>query len=739
MSDSPDTYFPRGHSASAGSGLQPLFAAGQKETEEKLYRLNRMVEALASSSRALVRAADEAAYLQEVCRIIVEDCGFKMVFIGFAQDDDAKSIHPASYAGFEEGYLETLNLTWADTERGRGAVGTAIRTGKVCQCRNVLTDPKVALWREDALRRGFASVASFPLLGSGGKAFGALNVYLTRSEGLSETEVRLLTELVGDCAQGISMLRLRAEKLDTHANLRRSEEQFRTAFEDGAIAMTLTSSTDGSLLKVNFAFTRLLGYSEAELVGRSFVQITHPDDLPRNLAGWQMVANGEVPSFRMEKRFIRKDGSIVWGDMNTAGVRVDQGRPLYLITHVQDITERLRAEERLRASEERLRLAQAGANAGVWDRDLRTGALVWTPELAVLFGLEPGSVKSYDDFQQLIHPDDVDILENAREAAVLNHEQFDAEFRIIRPNGELRWVSARGNALYDADGNPIRILGNNIDITERKRAEKALADANKELLAAGTELKIRNQQLAALTEQLRLTNEQLERGVVERTAQLRALAGKLTQTEGRERRRIAKIVHDDLQQLLVGARMHLGAMRSHKSPESRRKSLEEAEQLIEESISVARNLSHDLSLVVLHEEGLNAALQSLARWMDQHYGLTVRIHSDAVTEPADENLNATLFQSVRELLFNVVKHAGVTHADVRLGLAPDDQIEILVSDAGKGFDPVQTKSGHAMRSAFGLFSIRERLQLLGGRMEMESTPGGGSQFRLYAPLHDTAR
>jgi signal transduction histidine kinase len=243
------------------------------------------------------------------------------------------------------------------------------------------------------------------------------------------------------------------------------------------------------------------------------------------------------------------------------------------------------------------------------------------------------------------------------------------------------------------------MLGNNIDITERKLAEKALADAK----------------------------EQLERRVVERTAQLRALAGKLAQSEERERQRIAKVIHDDLQQLLVGARMHLGATLKHAEPEARQKSLEGAAQLIDKSIAVSRKLTHGLSLVVVKEDGLSAGIQSLAGWMNQHYDFTVRIHTDLVAEPSDET-KAALFQSVRELLFNAVKHAGVTEAEVRLLHGSDNLIEIIVTDEGNGFDPVQAKTG------FGLFSIRERLELLGGRMEVKSAPGCGCRFRLVAPL-----
>ncbi len=120
----------------------------RKQAEEELKRLNRTLKAISDSSQAMMRSTNETELLHEVCRIIVEDCGHAMVWIGYAEDDEAKTVRPVAYAGFEEGYVETLNITWADTKRGRGPTGTAIRTGKPSACRNMLTDPLFKPWRK---------------------------------------------------------------------------------------------------------------------------------------------------------------------------------------------------------------------------------------------------------------------------------------------------------------------------------------------------------------------------------------------------------------------------------------------------------------------------------------------------------------------------------------------------------------------------------------------------------------
>ena len=157
--------------------------------------------------------------------------------------------------------------------------------------------------------------------------------------------------------------------------LKASEERFRTAFEQGGIPMFLTTLSY-KLMKVNAAFCEILGYSESELADRDMYTLVHPDDMPMCRKGLRHVISGDINTFRMEKRYIHKDGHIVWTDMSTVSVRDDKGKPLYIITHVQDITERKRAEDALRQSEEQLRaLADAIPNLAWWAKG--DGYIIW--------------------------------------------------------------------------------------------------------------------------------------------------------------------------------------------------------------------------------------------------------------------------------------------------------------------------------------------------------------------------
>jgi PAS domain S-box-containing protein len=196
----------------------------QKNREERLQKLNRTLRAINHISEARMHAAEETAYLQEVCNNIVKDCGHAMVWIGYAENDANQSVRPVASAGFDAGYLDTLDITYADTGRGRGPTGKAIRTGRTCTCQNMLTDPRFMPWREDALKRGYASSIVLPLRADG-RCFGAVNIYSSLADPFCEDEVFLLTELADDIAYGITSLRLRAERDRAEASLQKAHDE----------------------------------------------------------------------------------------------------------------------------------------------------------------------------------------------------------------------------------------------------------------------------------------------------------------------------------------------------------------------------------------------------------------------------------------------------------------------------------------------------------------------------------
>ncbi len=189
-----------------------LGAAIQRQrAEDRLRRADRAHTALSSCNQALIRATDEAEWLARVCRIIVEQAGYRLCWVGYAGNDPDQTVRPVAQAGFEEGYLLTVNITWADRERGRGPTGTSIRTGRPVVFKNLATEPAFAPWRAEAVRRGYASAAGIPLAADG-TTLGALTIYAAEPDAFGDEEVRLLKELADDLAFGVMNLRRRAER-----------------------------------------------------------------------------------------------------------------------------------------------------------------------------------------------------------------------------------------------------------------------------------------------------------------------------------------------------------------------------------------------------------------------------------------------------------------------------------------------------------------------------------------------
>jgi PAS domain S-box-containing protein len=193
-----------------------------RQQGERLEQLNRILKAHNDCSRALLAAEDQDAYLEGVCRILADHCHHAMVWVGFAEQDEGKSVRPVAAAGFEQGYLETLRLTWADTERGQGPTGTAIRTGRPDGCPSFRTDPRMAPWREEALRRGYGSSLGLPLA-TEDQVFGAITIYSQVPDAFSVQEIELLARLGADVAQGITTLRLREAHRRAEQALQESE------------------------------------------------------------------------------------------------------------------------------------------------------------------------------------------------------------------------------------------------------------------------------------------------------------------------------------------------------------------------------------------------------------------------------------------------------------------------------------------------------------------------------------
>lgn len=238
--------------------------------------------------------------------------------------------------------------------------------------------------------------------------------------------------------------------------------------------------------------------------------------------------------------------------------------------------------------------------------------------------------------------------------------------------------------------------------------------------------------------ELLVLKSSLEEQVATRTAQLRELAVRLIEAEETERRRLAHTLHDNLQQLLVTAGFKCARLQAVSDDPEVLRIEQGLRELLQESISVSRSLTLDLSPPILYDAGLCAGLGWLARRTYEHHGLDVEVRADATAEPEDEQARIALFTAARELLFNIVKHADVHSATVELSAAQDRCIVLRVRDDGVGFDLADAKRERGS-DGFGLFSLRERAELLGGELRIDTAPGRGTTVEMRVPRKQTVR
>jgi PAS domain S-box-containing protein len=378
------------------------------------------------------------------------------------------------------------------------------------------------------------------------------------------------------------------------------------------------------------------------------------------------------------------------------------------------LQQREEADLRLRESELRFRTLADSAPVLIWVNGLEGCKFVNRSYLEFLGLREQREVEQFN-WANYVHPDDRERYLGLYLQAVDQRARFEASFRFRRHDGEYRWIRSVGMPSMSARGECIGYVGASFDMTDSQEAE----------------------------ERLQRWSVDLERAVKEKTAELtqsqehlRALATELNLTEQRERQRLATELHDHLAQMLVLGKLKLSqAAHVRHLPPAGAALIKEVEEVLTQSLTYTRTLVADLAPPVLHEFGLLPALPWLAEQM-KRYGLAVTVD---VPREMDAHLPADrlvlIFQSIRELLMNVAKHARIDRASVRLERG-DDELRIEVRDAGAGFDPGATGAAAETTSVprFGLFSIRERMLALGGRLELTSAPGQGTTATLILPV-----
>lgn len=526
--------------------------------------------------------------------------------------------------------------------------------------------------------------------------------------------------------------------------LRESEERLRLAFagaQEGVWDWNLETGT----VVYSARWCQMLGYEvhEVEPHVRAWEQLIHPDDRDRALQAVSTVSEveGSAATYLVECRLRHKDGHMVHVLSRGYPVRrPGDHRVIRIVGTHFDLTERKQNELALRESEERLTLAFDGAQEGVWDWNLETGAVVYSRRWKEMLGYAEHDIEPHvSAWERLLHPDDRAKADEVKQSVMDGQPAYASEFRLRHRQGHFVHVLSRGLPIRRFPGGPVvRIVGTHLDLTERKQAEDALRRAHEELEHRVRE---RTAELATANESLTLEMQERQRAERARTE----LLGRLVFAQEDERRRIAREMHDQFGEHLtalsrcVEQLTGLGDIDPRLATELR--TLAHVAQRLDRDVE---HLVWELRPTALDDLGLRAALSNYAKDWSSRVGIPVQMHTSGLLDDRlPTEVETTLYRIAQEALTNIAKHSRATNVEVVLERWPD-AVVLVIEDNGIGFEAdakaaAGTEPADSARS-FGLLGMQERASLIGASLTIESTVGQGTTvlLRLTADAATTA-
>ena len=464
--------------------------------------------------------------------------------------------------------------------------------------------------------------------------------------------------------------------------LQQSEERLRLAFAGARDGVWDWNLETGAVVYSD-RWKRMLGYADEEIEPhvRAWERLLHPDDRPAAEALTEAVTRDKRP-YEAEFRLRHKDGHYI--NVLTRGlpIRRDAHGPVVRIvgTHL-DITERKRTESALRESEERLTLAFAGAQEGIWDWNLETNAVVYSSRWKQMLGYSDEEIEPHvSAWERLVHPDDRAAADRANESVARGQPTYEAEFRLRHKDGHYVQVLSRGFPVRREPGGPVvRIVGTHFDLTERQRrdAERARAE----------------------------------------------LLSRLVFAQEDERRRIARDMHDQFGEHLTALGLRIALLKEMCAGRT------DLGNEIDALEAIARSLDRDVDRLAwelrptaLDDLGLRAALTNYVHDWSARTGIPVRVHtSGLLDERLAPDVETTLYRIAQEALNNAAKYSRAQHVEFMLERR-SDSVLLVVGDDGVGFEVDEGAKGRG----FGVAGMRERAALIGGTLEIESAPGQGT-------------
>jgi PAS domain S-box-containing protein len=495
------------------------------------------------------------------------------------------------------------------------------------------------------------------------------------------------------------------EKKETEHELKVSEETFRNAFEYSPIGMVLVS-TEGKFLKVNKSVCELLGYTREEFITKTFQEITHPDDLEADLTLLQKTLSGQIGSYKMEKRYFTKKGNTIWILLNVSLVLKD-GKPLYFVSQLKDITGRKNEEAALRESERRWIFASEGTGGGIWDWDLKNNTIFHSEQCIRMIGFEPYEFENVPGvWTKRVHPEDrPKYIADVKSYLNGETEIYTNQHRVMCKDGNYKWILDKGKVIeYDTEGKPARVIGTHTDITDQKKQEEQLQETLD--MVTGQNSRLLN--FAYIVSHNLRTHSSNFKMIMD------VLSDPSTKPEERE---------------------ELSSHLNHVSEQ-----LHETITNLNEVVSIQTNVGMQMSEIDLHNcfykavELLSNDIQRADVEIDN------RIPAGSIVKYSSAYMESIVFN----LLSNAIKYRSLSRKPrvvVEYFNHPDGGSGFSVTDNGIGIDlskhgnqlfgMYKTFNGNPDARGIGLFITKNQIEAFGGRITVASEPGKGSTFTVH--------
>ncbi|HZI48737.1 MAG TPA: PAS domain S-box protein, partial [Pyrinomonadaceae bacterium] len=494
-----------------------------------------------------------------------------------------------------------------------------------------------------------------------------------------------------------------------------TEGRFQLAFENSPMGMAIVDF-DYRLRRVNKALCTALGYDADELLKRKFTEITHPDDVQRDQVLADQLFRGDIPSYRLEKRFITKEGTVAWLDLTALLVRTKRGKPLYGLAMVDDITDRKSSQQALRTSEERYRSFVANSSEGIWRLEIEEPIDTSLPvdeqvscmykhgylaecndAVARMYGYERADDIAGARFGELAEVAQPTTPAALREWVTNNYRLRDWTTEIINAQHGRRWLSISLLGIV-VNGMLLRAWGVHTDVTEQRVMTRALEDSHH---------------------------------------QLRLLSGHLQAVREKERIDLARELHDSLGQSLTSIKIELSVVQRELGENGSKpgaavfEKFAEINKQLSDTIRTVKTISTELRPGVLDKFGLAAAIEWQAREFSRRSGIKCEFKAPGVKLNLSPDKSTAFFRILQEGLTNISRHAHATQVKIRLRKGKR-AVSMTIIDNGKGITQEQINAP----SSLGLLGMRERAESIGGSFSIEGTPQKGTIMCVRTDIAD---